>query len=209
MRATKYSDDNNSSLTSGSYKYPDNNSQVSKEYGLLYTWTSAMNSTSAITKDSIPSGIQGICPKGWHLPSKNEWLKLDTVTIGGSNAQDMEPHGPSNYYVGSSAVKLAKGQDWDWYDLTGAPGHYTQESDVVDIWGFSALPAGEVNKNNNNEYVASLYHRKAIFWSSVACGNNNNYAYCQALWYHQSGAQIMNTNGNLRTNFRSVRCVRD
>ena len=27
--------------------------------------------------DAIPSGIQGICPNGWHLPSKAEWKKLE------------------------------------------------------------------------------------------------------------------------------------
>ena len=26
--------------------------------------------------DAVPSGVQGICPSGWHLPSKAEWIIL-------------------------------------------------------------------------------------------------------------------------------------
>lgn len=27
--------------------------------------------------DAVPSGVQGICPSGWHLPSKAEWKILE------------------------------------------------------------------------------------------------------------------------------------
>lgn len=46
-----------------------------KTYGVLYNWYAAMNQKNATGGDAeaIPSGIQGICPSGWHLPSKAEW----------------------------------------------------------------------------------------------------------------------------------------
>lgn len=46
-----------------------------KKYGTLYNWPAAMQRDSSSA--TIPSGVQGVCPKGWHLPSKDEWLKLE------------------------------------------------------------------------------------------------------------------------------------
>lgn len=43
-------------------------------YGVLYNWAAAMNGESASA--SVPSGVQGICPHGWHLPSDAEWWTL-------------------------------------------------------------------------------------------------------------------------------------
>ena len=44
-------------------------------YGTLYTWSAAMN--GAESSDLIPSGVQGICPDGWHLPSDSEWKEME------------------------------------------------------------------------------------------------------------------------------------
>src|SRR5690554_4034980 len=43
-------------------------------YGVLYNWTAAMNGEASSTTN--PSGIQGVCPAGWHLPSYAEWTEL-------------------------------------------------------------------------------------------------------------------------------------
>ena len=51
-------------------------------YGVLYNWTAAMN--GAESSDANPSGVQGICPDGWHLPSDAEWTQL-TDFLGGVN----------------------------------------------------------------------------------------------------------------------------
>lgn len=45
-----------------------------KEYGLLYTWAAAMNGSPG--SDENPSGVQGVCPSGWHVPSHSEWQEL-------------------------------------------------------------------------------------------------------------------------------------
>ena len=49
-------------------------------YGVLYNWTAAMNGASSSTAN--PSGVQGVCPPGWHLPSNEEWTQL-TDFLGG------------------------------------------------------------------------------------------------------------------------------
>lgn len=46
-------------------------------YGYHYDWQTIMNgsSSSALT----PSGVKGICPSGWHVPSNNEYAVLRSV----------------------------------------------------------------------------------------------------------------------------------
>jgi len=51
---------------------PFNNCAV---HGGLYTWVAAMQ--GATTTNAVPSGIQGVCPQGWHLPSDDEWKILE------------------------------------------------------------------------------------------------------------------------------------
>lgn len=53
-------------------------------YGVLYNWTAAMGGESSSA--SNPSGIQGVCPTGWHLPSDAEWTELTDYLGGTSDA---------------------------------------------------------------------------------------------------------------------------
>lgn len=43
-------------------------------YGVLYNWTAA--NPDRIASEANPSGVRGICPRGWHLPSEGEWDQL-------------------------------------------------------------------------------------------------------------------------------------
>lgn len=52
-------------------------------YGRLYPWKVAMAGAKA--SDALPSAVQGVCPKGWHLPSAGEWWQLINA-LGGANA---------------------------------------------------------------------------------------------------------------------------
>ncbi|MBK7175282.1 MAG: hypothetical protein IPH84_19155 [Bacteroidales bacterium] len=45
-------------------------------YGGLYQWDEMMNYTSSSSAN--PSGRQGICPEGWHIPSLNELCQMQT-----------------------------------------------------------------------------------------------------------------------------------
>lgn len=57
---------------SGSWLNPDN---PNLKYGRLYNWSTLMNGASSSA--SVPSGVQGICPSGWHIPSDEEWTILE------------------------------------------------------------------------------------------------------------------------------------
>jgi uncharacterized protein (TIGR02145 family) len=63
-----------------------------KKYGRLYSFDVAMRG------DSI-KGSQGICPEGWHLPTRDEWENLMKVVIG--RKQEL-----------SFAEKLCSATDW-------------------------------------------------------------------------------------------------
>ena len=49
------------------------------KYGVLYNWATAMNlpatCNEADCQDPIPTTaeLQGICPRGWHIPRRTEW----------------------------------------------------------------------------------------------------------------------------------------
>ncbi|MCU0473316.1 MAG: T9SS type A sorting domain-containing protein [Bacteroidales bacterium] len=96
IKATKYTDGtsipfiNTDSLwskltaTDTAYCYYNNDVNNADLYGALYTWAAAMN--GAASSAASPSGIQGICPIGWHLPSDAEWTILTTFLNGESSA---------------------------------------------------------------------------------------------------------------------------
>ncbi|NLX28776.1 MAG: hypothetical protein GXY59_07385 [Bacteroidales bacterium] len=56
-------------------------------YGVLYNWAAAMD--GAKSGSGNPSGVQGVCPVGWHLPSVAEWLELIDFLGGQLIAGDM------------------------------------------------------------------------------------------------------------------------
>ncbi|MEN8251083.1 MAG: FISUMP domain-containing protein, partial [Bacteroidota bacterium] len=57
------------------FNYDDDVANV-RNNGRLYTWSAVMN--GATSSDLNESGIQGVCPTGWHLPSDSEFKYLET-----------------------------------------------------------------------------------------------------------------------------------
>ena len=105
-------------------------------YGVLYNWPAAMN--GALSSNSNPSGIQGVCPAGWHLPSDAEWTEL-TDYLGGESV---------------AGSKLKETGEIHWLSPnTGA----TNET------GFTALPGGY---RNPFFYFANI-GRSGHWWSSA------------------------------------------
>ncbi len=57
------------------------NNDANSEYGILYTWAAAMGD-NGVSSTTNPSGVQGVCPDGWHLPSDAEWTELSDFLLG-------------------------------------------------------------------------------------------------------------------------------
>jgi len=68
-------------------------------YGQEYTWKDAMQ--EAYQNEVIVS-IQGVCPPGWHIPSKVEWEKLIDYlggdTIASKQMKSQSGGGDDGYY---------------------------------------------------------------------------------------------------------------
>ena len=106
-------------------------------YGGLYEWNTIMDGASS--SNNNPSGVQGICPTGWHLPSDAEWTEL-TDFLGGTS-------------VAGGKLKEAGTAHWS-SPNTGA----TNSS------GFAALPGGSKSDNGSSTYYMGTY---GYFWSST------------------------------------------
>ncbi len=133
-----------SGSTTAAYRYyPVGDENNVRRYGYLYNWIAVMNGESS--SNAVPSGVQGICPEGWHLPSNAEWCILQ-FAVGGQNV----------------ASRLASASDvWEQGALTQVPEFGTS--------GFEALGAGTFY--DRYEYCSPL-GRGAYFWSATAYNND-------------------------------------
>jgi uncharacterized protein (TIGR02145 family) len=61
----------------------ENNPANCTANGRLYEWSAAMQGASSAYGD--PSGVQGVCPSGWHMPSDAEWCVLENTVQPGVN----------------------------------------------------------------------------------------------------------------------------
>ena len=78
----------------------NNSTEYCSQYGRLYTWAAAMDSVGTWSESGKGCGfgstectptlpVRGICPEGWHLPTKTEWETLFTSVGGESTAGKM------------------------------------------------------------------------------------------------------------------------
>lgn len=155
-------------------------------YGRLYTWAAAVGMTEGECDNeqacNLPAGnIRGVCPEGWHLPSKDEWESL-IVAVGG-------------YTSAGKALKSKTG--WDAHD------------GIVndDTYMFSALPAGNRAYDDGwffNRGADAVFWSSTVYWSSM---ENRNYAVRLSLTSYFDYANLSSIY-YLDDGF-SVRCLKD
>jgi uncharacterized protein (TIGR02145 family) len=93
------------------------NNDANSQYGALYTWAAAMGD-NAVSSGTNPSGVQGVCPSGWHLPSDAEWTELrDSVIADGHSGTEGTALKATSGWNGS-------GNGTDDYGFSGLPGGY-------------------------------------------------------------------------------------
>lgn len=122
----------------------ENSQDSCAKYGKLYKWGAAIdlghNNACGYSRtcEATLGKIQGICPVGWHLPSKAEWDKLFNA-VGGSRW---------------AGWRLKTTSGWNI-----SPG----QNKAGDTYGFSALPSGLAHSGE----VFSSDANNAYFWSST------------------------------------------
>lgn len=189
LRTTKYANGTaievgTSTSTTIPYRYaPNGNESNVATYGYLYNWVAVMNGASA-----NPSGVQGICPTGWHVPSDEEWTQLTNYV----SSQSQYVCGNDN----TIAKALASTTGWNSSTATCAVGNIPDNNNKT---GFSALPAG----NYNGSY--DLFGNYAGLWSATE--RSSTLAYGRSLGYN--GAGVRKGNGGNKYYAFSVRCLRD
>ena len=192
LRTTKYADGTSISLgsstsTTTDYRYyPNNDSSNVSTYGYLYNWPAVMGNSSS--SEANPSGVQGICPTGWHVPSDAEWTQLE-------NYVSSQSEYVCGNYIMFIAKALASTTGWNGCSDYCAIGNNPSANNAT---GFSAVPAGCYNGYYN--YFSSY----AGFWSATQ--NDSNGAYYRYLFYNLD--YVFRLYYNKDYGF-SVRCLRD
>lgn len=170
------------------YRYcPDNNPQTVDKYGYLYNWSAVMHDQAS--SEANPSGVQGICPKGWHVPSDAEWEELEEHV----SSQSAYRCDGDEFYI---AKALASKDGWEYDDDDCTVGNNSSANNAT---GFSAVPAGGYD---SNDYYGFGYY--AYFWSATQ--STSNYV-CYRLLYKGRADVICGSND--KDYGYSVRCLRD
>ena len=197
LKTTHYADGTSISLGSGSstsnkYRYyPNGSSSNVSTYGYLYNWAAVMNGKSSSSAN--PSGVQGPCPNGWHVPSDAEWTQLTNYVSS-----------QSQYLCGSTSTFIAKALSsttgWTSDSGTCTVGNTQSNNNKT---GFNAMPAG-AQYDSNSQYFGTY----AMFWSSTEASSEN-------AWRRYIGNTLAAVNGGswganyYKYNGHSVRCLKD
>ena len=168
--------------------YPNGDSTNVDVYGYHYNWKTAM--FGANSSSSNPSGIQGVCPNGWHLPSNAEWRALKNYV--GNQSQYVCSTNTDN--IGKS---LASTSGWQ-YSSAGCAVGYLQVSN--NETGFNAYPAGGMYMN---------FGDWAAFWSATA-SQDTGYGGFAFLYYLRSSLSVFTEIMEEQWyQWHSVRCVKN
>ena len=194
LRSTKFVDGtpipngNDATSYTEPYYYDNSDSDIPlARRGYLYNWPAAMY--GAVSSSATPSGVQGICPTGWHLPSDAEYTQLTDYVSS-----------VSDYQCGSSnniAKALAATYGWNTSTNNCAVGNTPGANNAT---GFSTVPTGYFH--GSFSYVGNY----AFFWTTTENESNNRNAYTRLL-SHQ--AAVVGRNASGKDYGRPVRCLWD
>jgi len=197
LMATRYSDGSDIPEVTGesewaaldldgkAWSWYENLAEYGDTSGALYTWAAVMNGVES--SDAIPSGVQGVCPAGWHVPSDAEWKILEM-------------------YLGMSQ-ESADNYDWRGTDEgvqlmeTGFTHWDVADSGGTNSSGFTAVPGG-FRGTKGLFYSIGQY---ATFWTATGQGSTDK-AWYRSLFYNND--KIYRQYNFMKQGF-SVRCVMD
>ncbi|MBR3579039.1 MAG: fibrobacter succinogenes major paralogous domain-containing protein [Bacteroidales bacterium] len=165
-------------------------------FGYLYNWTAVMHWDES--SNTIPSGVQGVCPDGWHVPSAAEWEQLRNYCFTHSECF-------CNESSGRIAKSLAADHSWQYSGKTCVPGNDLSANNIT---GFSAVPAGTFCCIDYPEFGGSFWgvEKMAYYWSSYDGGYQTN-AYGIGISYNSH--EVPPTAPVDKSQGFSVRCLKN
>lgn len=173
-----------------------NNEAGYKKYGLLYNWCAANDTfnlsaeAAEVATEKNTTGWQpvfsfprrGICPAGWHVPTRSEWQYFSSNTAEG---------------VTGKSGRMASGCDWKGTSTDASPDNYAYAERNKS--GFSVLPAGYFM---NSGFLDGGIN--ASFWSSDQSNTNHG-----RYWGIISAESGLTLDYIEKYHGFSVRCIRD
>ncbi|MCB2222144.1 MAG: hypothetical protein KQI35_17305 [Bacteroidetes bacterium] len=172
----------------------NNDTNYCNIYGGLYDWSTIMN--GAVSSNTNPSGVQGICPDGWHIPSRSEWDELEEYLV--TNFIGITEDNVANKLKSCRQVNSPLGGGCNTTDHPRWNESLTNYG--TNEFGMGILPAGNWYPNYNWVLDVGSF---SYMWTStengsmtVATGVSYNYGFLMSL-----GIGV--------THGLSIRCVRD
>ena len=129
------------------------------KYGRIYTWAAAMDAKAVYSNDGKDCGVkstcnarypvQGVCPDGWHLPTKDEWMTLIDFVGDTTNAGN----------------------------VLKQPSSWTGTANGEDIYGFSVLAGGYRYYDFWNGFSYFSEGQSTMFWTSTPYNETSSFTY--------------------------------
>lgn len=166
---------------SPAYCYYDNKIEKGKLYGALYNWY-------VVNTDKL-------CPKGWHVPSDEEWTDLVNYLVKNNYNYD----GTVGGELDKINKAMASDKGWEISVNKGAVGN-TDYPEYRNKSGFSALPGGCRSQVGMYEDIKL----GGSWWSSTGIGIYRAYTWILSFDYFP----VFRGERDKRYGF-SVRCVKD
>ena len=154
-------------LTTGAWRYYDDNSAKGK----LYNWYAVMG----INDNDPTTPLKEFAPEGWHIPTDSEWTVFEDYLIG--NGYNYDGTMTENKIAKSMASTVGWGSIGT--NTVGVPAN---DQSLNNSSGFNAFPTGGEYGNyfqNEGDY--------STFWTSTEY-SNDSYAYTR--WINKSGVSL-------------------
>jgi len=164
---------NNSIIEKWCYNDLESNCAV---YGGLYQWDESMQYDTT-------SGVQGICPSGWHFPTDSEWKILEGIA-------------DSQYGVGNPIWNQEGMRGFDAGKNLKSTSGWNNNGNGLDIYGFTGLAGGYYYGGFD------LLGGWTYFWTSSQKDPNGKW--CRGL----TGDQVYRTANSKGVGF-CVRCLKN
>jgi len=146
LRSLHYAD---GTPINGVWVYDDNESNAAI-WGRLYNWDAAMNNMSAANVNR--ANVQGACPDGWHMPSKDEFNELVSF-LGSGAGWKLKETGTQYWNAPNSNTNESEFSAIGAGDKESVSGVYENMKEITEFWT-------STENSNTRAYNLILYQNQ-------------------------------------------------
>jgi uncharacterized protein (TIGR02145 family) len=175
------------------------------KYGRLYNWAAAMDLPEECNYTSCASRIEyphrGICPQGFHIPTRDEWFELLRFTVGSRQTIEQIFSGGGNVHKYLSAQQ-------GWFDCGPATSIHNYVCE--DTYGFSALPGGMLSIFQYGPLFGGIDIGTSWWSANEEDADLSPSAFSSGYSEHEISSGTMGmSGGGTKLAALSVRCIQD